>query len=387
MINLNPDRTIVHMDLDSFFVSVECLKNPELKGKPLIIGGSSDRGVVASCSYEARKFGVHSAMPSKLARKLCPQAIWIRGDMEDYSKQSALIRDVIDSKAPLFEQASIDEFYLDISGMDKFFGCYKWTKELREYIIKESGLPISFGLSLNKTVSKVATNESKPNGQLQIPFGTEKQFLAPLPVSKIPMIGKKSTELLNSLGVVDVSTLSQMPVKVLESLFGKNGIVLWQRANAIDDSPVIPFSERKSISSENTFDTDTIDVKMIHGLLTKMVEEISFKMRDEARLAGCITVKLKYSNFDTFTRQETIPYTSSEAVLIEKAKELFDKLYDRRLLIRLIGVRLSNFVRGHQQITLFDDTIESVKLHLALDKIRKKYGDDIVGRAVGRGKK
>ena len=196
----DPDRTIVHMDMDSFFVSIECLERSELKGKPLIIGGSSDRGVVASCSYEARKFGVHSAMSSKMAKRLCPQAIWLQGDMEKYSKYSGMITDIIADKAPLYEKASIDEFYLDVSGMDKFFGCFKWTGELRQYIIKQSGLPISFGLSANKTVSKIATGESKPNGQLQIPYGTEKSFLAPMPVRKIPMIGPKTSEYLNNLG-------------------------------------------------------------------------------------------------------------------------------------------------------------------------------------------
>ncbi|WMJ74700.1 DNA polymerase IV [Cytophagaceae bacterium ABcell3] len=376
------DRNIVHMDLDSFFVSVECLEHSELKGKPLIIGGHSDRGVVASCSYEARRFGVHSAMPSKMARKLCPQAIWLHGDMEKYSRYSRLVTDIIADKAPVFEKASIDEFYLDVSGMDKFFGCYKWTGELKQLIVKESGLPISFGLSLNKMVSKVATGESKPDGQLQIPFGTEKAFLAPMPIKKIPMLGPKTAEHLNSLGVTDVATLAAMPVKVLQSLYGKNGIVLWERANAIDDTPVTPYTERKSISNETTFETDTIDVKMIQNTIIKMVEGLAWSLRRENWLTGCVTIKIKYANFDTHTRQMSIPYTSMDDILINTAKALFAQLHSRRMLIRLIGVRFSHLVHGSYQISLFDDPVKKIGFYEALDKIRNKYGDDSVGRAV-----
>ena len=337
-------RTIVHMDLDSFFVSVELLKRPELIGKPVIIGGSSDRGVVASCSYEARKFGVHSAMPSKMAKFRCPHAIWIQGDMEEYSKYSKLVREIINSKAPLYEQASIDEFYLDVSGMDRFFGCFKWTKELRQYIIKESGLPISFGLSKNKTVSKVATNEAKPNGQMNIEFGTEKGFLAPLKVEKIPMIGEKSVELLNSVGVTTVNTLSKMPIGILQSLFGKSGFIMHQRANAIDNTPVIPYSEAKSISTERTFGEDTTDIRMLRSTILTMVEKLGFDLRSQKFLTGCLTIKIKYSDFNTVTKQKSISYTSLDEKLRDTAIELFEKLYDKRLLIRLVGVRFSHLL-------------------------------------------
>mgnify|MGYP001246055201 CR=1 FL=1 len=381
--NINdPNRTIVHMDLDSFFVSVECRDNDALKGKPIIIGGSGDRGVVASCSYEARKFGVHSAMSSKMARRLCPQAIWIRGDMEKYSKCSNEITEIIAESAPVFEKSSIDEFYLDVSGMDRFFGCYKWTNELKQRIMKQSGLPISFGLSVNKTVSKIATGEGKPNGAKEVPSGTEKSFIAPMPVSKIPMIGEKTTQYLNSLGIVDVKTLSNMPVEVMQSLLGKNGIVLWQRANAIDHTPVEPYSERKSVSTETTFETDTIDVKMIRSVILKMVEELCFSLRKEGWLTGCITLKLRYSNFDTCTKQKSIPYTASDEVLMQHIKELFENLYNRRMLIRLVGVRLSHLVHGNYQISLFEDSEKKINLYQAMDKIRYKFGEDKVGRAV-----
>lgn len=383
MIQDNEKRSIVHMDLDSFFVSVEVKKRRELAGKPVIIGGSSDRGVVASCSYEARKFGVHSAMPSKMARLLCPHAIWIKGDMEEYSRESKVIREIISDKAPVFEQASIDEFYLDISGLDKFFGCMKWTSELRQYVMKEAELPISFGLSKNKMVSKVATGESKPNGQLQIPFGNEKQFLSPLGVEKIPMIGRKTAEQLQQVGVVDVKTLSAMPVKILESMFGKTGPLLWQRANGIDHTPVEPYSERKSLSTETTFETDTIDVKMLRAKMLKMVEELCFSLRKENFLTGCLTVKLRYSNFDTQTKQCSFLYTSSDEFLMEKVTDLFEKLYNKRMLVRLIGVRLSDLVHGNYQISLFDDPKRTINLYQAMDKIRAKHGEHILGRAIG----
>ncbi|WP_028980534.1 DNA polymerase IV [Sporocytophaga myxococcoides] len=381
--NINdPNRTIVHMDLDSFFVSVECKENKELKGKPVIIGGSGDRGVVASCSYEARKFGVHSAMSSKMARRLCPQAIWIRGDMEKYSRYSNEITEIIAESAPVLEKASVDEFYLDVSGMDRFFGCYKWTTELKQRIMKQSGLPISFGLSVNKTISKIATGEGKPNGAKEVPSGTEKGFIAPMPVSKIPMVGEKTTQYLNSLGIVDVKTLSNMPLEVMQSLLGKNGIVLWQRANAIDHTPVEPYSERKSVSTETTFEADTIDVKMIRSIILKMVEELCFSLRKEGWLTGCITLKLRYSNFDTCTKQKSIPYTASDEVLMQHIKELFDSLYNRRMLIRLVGVRLSHLVHGNYQISLFEDSAKKINLYQAMDKIRYKFGEDKVGRAV-----
>ncbi|MBX9851135.1 MAG: DNA polymerase IV [Cytophagaceae bacterium] len=370
------------MDLDSFYISVELLEKPELRGKPLIVGGSSDRGVVASCSYEARKFGVHSAMSSKIAKRLCPQAIWLKGDMEKYSKYSNIVTEIIEAKAPLFEKSSVDEFYLDVSGMDKFFGCFKWTNELKQHIMKETGLPISFALSANKTVSKIATDEVKPNGQIHIPFGTEKAFLAPMPVRKIPMVGPKTAEHLNSLGIMEVGTLAQMSIEKIKSLFGENGITLWERANGIDDSPVEPYSERKSISNETTFEADSADVKMLHSTIIKMVEGLAFSLRKENLLTGCVAIKIKYSDFEVHTKQISIPYTSNDEVLIAKAKECFEKLYEKRRMIRLIGVRFTNLVHGNYQISLFDDTVKKINFYEALDKVRMKYGDDIAGRAV-----
>lgn len=377
-----PDRTIVHLDLDTFFVSVERLVNSKLVGKPVIIGGTSDRGVVASCSYEARRFGVHSAMPMKMALKLCGDAIVVRGDMEQYSKYSRLVTEIIAEKAPVYEKASIDEHYLDITGMDRFFGSLKWTHELRERIICESGLPISLGLSVNKTVSKIATGEAKPNGEIQVELPRVKPFLAPLSIRKIPMLGLKSYQLLRSMGVVNIDTLSRIPPEMMEKLMGKNGIGIWKKANGIDNAPVMPYSERKSISTETTFEQDSIDVVRMREILGTMVEKIAFSLRKKGRLTGCITVKIRYSNFDTHTLQKTIPYTSFDHVLAKLALELFDRLYQRRMLIRLIGVRFSHLVSGVQQLDMFEDTPEMVSLYQALDRIRKRYGTMSVQKAV-----
>jgi len=375
-------RSVAHFDLDAFFVSVECLKNPELKGRPLIVGGG-ERGVVAACSYETRKFGVHSAMPIKLAKRLCPQAMIIGGDMENYSLYSKLVTEIIRSKVPLYEKASIDEFYIDMSGMDKFFGLSKFTFELRQYITKETGLPISYALASNKLVSKVATNEAKPNGRLEIPFGNEKPFLAPLSVSKLPMVGKQTTDLLRQMGVDKVHVLSEIPLEMLSSLFGRNGIELWRRANGIDESPVIPYSEQKSISTESTFHADTIDMTFLGSELVRMTEKIAFELRQQNKMAGCITVKVRYSDFDTVTRQASIPYCASDHVLLQKAKELFTQLYDRRQLVRLLGIRFSSLIPGNYQINLFDDTECMIKLYQSIDHIKRRFGNQLLRRAIG----
>jgi DNA polymerase-4 len=375
------DRNIIHFDLDAFFVAVECKKNPSLKGLPLIVGGSSRRGVVAACSYEARRFGVHSAMPMYLALQLCPDARVISGDMEAYSQHSHIVTEIIAEKAPLFEKASIDEFYIDASGMDRYFGAFKWAVELRKHIIKESGLPISLGLSVNKLISKIATAEFKPNAQKQIPAGTEKEFLAPLGVEKIPMIGKQTASFLYDMGVRTVATLREMPMNFLVSAFGKNGVSLWNKAHGIDDSPIVPHSEAKSISTESTFDADTMDTAKLKSILIAMVEKVAFQLRDQGKLTSCVTVKVRYTNFDTETKQLKIPYTSSDYVLLQTVTALFDKLYNRRMLIRLVGVRLSGLLHGSHQIDLFNDTAASVNLYEAIDFIKHKHGAEKLIRA------
>ncbi|HEY3370517.1 MAG TPA: DNA polymerase IV [Prolixibacteraceae bacterium] len=377
------DRTIVHMDLDTFFVSVERLGNTALIGKPVIIGGLSDRGVVASCSYEARRYGVHSAMPMKMALNLCRDAAVIRGDMDQYTKYSRLVTDVIAAKAPVYEKASIDEHYLDITGIDRFWGAAKWTHELRQSIIRETGLPISFGLSANKTVSKIATGEAKPNGEKQVENNSIQAFLNPLSIKRIPMVGAKTYQLLRSMGVSTIQNLSFIPLEMMESVLGKSGIDIWRKAHGIDFSPVVPYSEEKSISKERTFETDTIDVLMLNQLLSSMVEKLCFKLRKKEKLASVVTVKIRYANFDTHTVQKKIAYTSLDHVMIATVRELFKRLYERRMMIRLVGVKFGGLVSGVQQLDLFDNNEKKIRLYLSMDKIRLHYGSDSILRASG----
>ncbi|MDO1513298.1 DNA polymerase IV [Maribacter confluentis] len=380
-------KTILHIDLDTFYVSVERLNNRELQNKPLLVGGTGDRGVVAACSYETRGYGVHSGMPMKMARELCPEAFVIRGNAGEYSKHSDVVTEIIKEYVPVFEKSSIDEFYADLSGMDRFFGCYQYASEMRKKIIRETGLPISFGLSANKVVSKVATNEAKPNNQLKIDEGLEKPFLAPLSIKKIPMVGDKTYQTLRNLGLRQVRTVQEMPMEVMQRVLGANGGVIWKRANGIDNTPVIPFCERKSISTERTFDKDTIDVNRLRGILIAMTENLAYQLRRGEKLTACISVKIRYSDFNTYSKQLRIPYTSADHILIPKILDLFKNLYNRRLLVRLIGIRFSHLVTGNYQINLFDDTEEILSLYNAMDEIRKRYGDKSVLRASGMGAK
>ncbi len=375
-------RQIIHMDQDTFFVSVARLTRPELRGQPVLIGGSSDRGVVASCSYEARAFGVHSAMPMRLARQLCPQAILVRGDMDEYSRQSRIITEIITERAPVVEKTSIDEHYIDVTGMDRYFGCLTWAHELRERIIRETGLPISLGLSTSKTVSKIATGQAKPSGERRVDPGGEKAFLAPLSIRKIPGLGGKSYSLLRNMGVEQIATLQRLDPELMERVMGKSGISIWQKANGIDVAPVVPYSEKKSISKEETFGQDTTDMQLLRKTIITMVDRLAFELRRSGKVASTVVVKIRYANFDTHDRQETIPYTSADHVLSKKALELFGKLYSRRMLIRLIGVKLTGLVAGNYQISLFDDTAEQVNLYQALDKIRLRFGADSVMKAI-----
>ena len=379
-------RAVMHMDLDTFFVSCERLMDRRLIGKPVMIGGTSDRGVVAACSYEARKYGVHSAMPMRMAKQLCPDAIILRGNSGVYSKFSNMVTDIIKEEVPLYEKTSVDEFYADLTGMDRFYGCHKFASELRQRIIKETMLPISFGLSQNKTVSKIATGEAKPNNEIEVSKGTEKTFLAPLSVKKIPMVGDKTYRTLCDLGVKRIKTIQEMPIEVMEKVFGKNGIMIWKKANGIDNSPVIPYQERKSISTERTFDKDTIDTVKLEGILTAIAENLVYQLRRGNKLTACITVKIRYSDVQTYTLQKRIPYSASDNTIIPIVMELYRKLYQRRMLVRLIGVRFSHLVEGGHQINLFDDS-NTIKLYQAMDHIRERYGDRSIMRASGMGAK
>ena len=373
-----PVKYIAHFDLDAFFVSVELLKKPELKGKPLIVGGDGKRGIVAACSYEARKYGIQSAMPSITAKRLCPDAIFLKGSYQEYSSYSRQVTDIIANAVPHYEKASIDEFYIDMSGMDKFFGISQYTKELRETIIRETGLPISYGLSTSKLVSKMATNEAKPNGFLEIPAGKETAFLWPLTVDKIPGVGKQTVIQLQSMGINTIEQLAKTSIDQLEYSFGKWGKRMWEKAHGIDHNPVEPYNEQKSLSHENTFHEDYSDVNFLHKELVRLCEECAFNLRQDKKLTGCVTVKIRYADFKTVSRQEVIDYTALDDVLIAKVKSLFNKLYRKGNKVRLLGVRFSHLIPFNIQMNLFDQSREKLQLYKTIDKIKSQFGYDVI---------
>ncbi len=376
-----PLRYIAHFDLDSFFVSVEILNNPSLKGKPVLVGGY-ERGVVAACSYEARKFGIHSAMPMKRALQLCPQAIVTNASRDQYSKYSRWVTDIIAAKVPLYEKASIDEFYIDLTGMDKFFGVSKYTQQLRKEIIEKTGLPISAGLSSARFISKMATNEAKPNGFLEIPHGKEKEFLWPLAVEKINGVGKETEIKLKSLGFYKIEDLAKSTPDFLEKHLGKWGESLWRKAHGIGSAEVITDWEQKSMSHENTFDKDYFDIDFLHKELVRLTEKTCYGLREDEKLTGCVTVKIRYADFETITRQEVIDYTALDDELIAKAKDIFNKAYQKGRPVRLLGVRFSQLIPFTLQMSLFDNKVEKLQLYKAVDDIKDRFGSKSLTKAV-----
>ncbi len=375
---------IAHFDLDSFFASVELIKNPELKGKPVIIGGDRIRGIVTTCTYEARKLGIHSAMAMKVALRLCPTAIVIPGNFSDYVKYSKWVTQIIADAAPLFEKASIDEFYVDLNGMNVYFDPLEWTIALREKIIKETGLPISFGIGKNKLVAKMATNEAKPNGFLQVPLGKEKEFLAALSVDKIPGVGEQAKEILNYHGFHLIGDIHKISSSDFEKLVGKWGAELYQQSLGIHTSIVSPYRESKSISNENTFEQDTANVDFLMKEMVHMVEKICFSLRSEEKLASCVAVKIKYANFETVSKQMSIPSTSADDEVLAVAKNLFHKLYNKGKLIRLLGVKISNLTNDTVQTNLFQNTEKKNVLYKTIDEVKNRFGSDLVHRASGQ---
>jgi DNA polymerase-4 len=369
-----PQRYIAHFDLDSFFVSVEVVKDPSLKGKAVLVGGSSERGVVAACSYEARKFGIHSAIPMKKAMKLCPHATVLKGSHADYGHYSRIVTDIIASRAPLFEKASIDEFYIDLTGMDKYFDPYKWTIDLRQEIIDKTGLPISFALASNKMIAKIATDEAKPNGYIKVEPGFEKEFLAPLKVSKIPGVGEHTYQTLLSMGIKTIKDISEFDKTELEKVLGKYGGELWIKSQGIHTGEVTAYHEAKSISTENTFEENKTDVNFLLSELVRMTERVGYELRQDKKLTGCIAVKIRYGDFSTFSRQQAINVTLRDDELIRVAKDLFDKLYKAGTPVRLLGVRLSDLTNEPVQANLFDDAGKKNDLYKAIDDVKNKFG-------------
>lgn len=376
-----PQRYIAHLDLDSFFVSVEMLHDPSLRGKPVIVGGSRDRGVVTTCSYEARKFGVRSAMPMKTAMKLCPQALIVKGTRGEYSRYSRWVTDIIAAKAPLFEKASIDEFYIDLTGMDKYFDPFEWTIALRKEIMEQTQLPISFGLATNKMVAKIATDEAKPNGYLFVKPGMEKDFLAPLPVNKFSGVGEHTYKKLQEMGIYTIQQLSETPVFVLEKKLGKYGPELWKKSQGIHESAVHPYHESKSISTENTFEENKTDEAFLLSELVRMTEKVAYELRQDKKLAGCIAVKIRYPDFETTSRQTTIDYTMRDDELIPVAIDLFNQLYRKGQPVRLLGVRLSELTGHVLQGSLFQDNGKRDELYKAIDAVKSKFGKTALKKA------
>lgn len=379
------ERAILHLDLDAFFASVECLRNSRLRDKPLLIGGTRQRGVVSSCSYEARRFGIRSGMPMKLALQRCPEAVVLRGDPEVYDRYSRLITQIVAEEVPLFEKASIDEFYADLSGLDTHIGCWRWSRELRQKVKASSGLSISMGLAVNKLVAKVSTNEAKPNGERLIQPGNEKHFLGPLAVGKLPGVGPSTTRKLHLMGVQSVETLGSIPPRLLRRAFGKQGQALWEKANGIDDRPVIPYLARKSISTEQTFQIDTINIHKMKGIIARMVGELAFDLRNKKQLTACVSLKLRYADFNTYTKQRRITHTANESELLACSLQLFEELYTRRQLVRLVGLRFSKLVAGYTQVDLFRDTRQEQDLQEAMDRVRRRFGKQSIQRGISLG--
>jgi DNA polymerase-4 len=375
-----PQPYIAHFDLDSFFVSVELLNNPSLKGKPVLVG-SIERGVVATCSYEARKFGIHSAMPMKRALQLCPEAIVTNASRHQYGKYSRWVTDLIAEKVPLFEKASIDEFYVDLTGMDRFFGASKFAQELRKHITQQTGLPLSCGLASARFIAKMATNQAKPNGFLQVSPGQEKEFLWPLSIDKINGVGEQTAQLLKSKGIYTIEDIARTPLPLLTSYVGKWGESLWEKSQGIGSTEIYTEWEQKSVSHEHTFDQDHTDPRFLLQQIVLLCVETAADVRSEEKLAGCVTVKIKYSNFEIVSKQETIDYTALDDVITAKAKLLFQQLYQPGRPVRLLGVRCSQLVAINLQMSLFEKTAEKLQLYQTMDEINERFGKDALTKA------
>jgi DNA polymerase-4 len=381
---VKPQQThIAHFDLDAFFVSVERILDPSLVGKALILGGSRERGVVSTCSYEARKFGVRSAMPMARATALCPHAIVMKGTRGQYSKYSQWVTDIIAAKAPVFEKASIDEFYIDLTGMDRFFEPLQWTINLRQEIMETTGLPISFGLASGKMVAKMATNAAKPNGYLQVLPGCEQAFLGPLPVGEIPGVGEHMLKNLNALGIMKISDLAAFPVQLLEKYFGKYGEILAQKATGVYAGTIHTTHESKSISTEHTFFENTADQDYLQSELLRMTEKLGFELREEQKMTRCVAIKIRYPDFSTHTKQVAIKSTSYDDEIIRIVRDLFRQLYDGKQQVRLIGVRFSDLTAASVQTDIFENRVKKANLYAAIDGVKNRFGKGKLARGKG----
>ena len=375
-------RTIFHLDLDAFFVSVERIIDPSLEGKPVIVGANPEygRGVVAACSYEAREYGLHSAMPIRQAYRLCPNGIYLHGHHGEYSRFSKAVKYILEQYAPMLEQASIDEFYMDFTGCRHIYGSlFAFAQKLQKEVWDRLSLPCSIGIASNKTVAKIASDCMKPKGITYVLPGMEKEFLSPMPVETIPGVGKVTLESLHSKGFYTIGDITKLSEDYFTAAFGKWGIDLWRKAHGEGSEYLSPPQDRKSISKERTYGEDVTDKKKIEGTLFKLTGEVCQMLRDRNWQTSTISIKLRYSDFVTITRAKTVKPTDDDKTVFETALKLFRNSYTRRVSVRLIGIHITNFCEyGEQEVLFADKEVLREKMLRAVTKIRDKYGYDVI---------
>jgi len=370
-------RQIMHIDLDAFFVSVEQAENPELKGKPVVVGGRPDqRGVVASASYEARTFGLHAGMPLTTASRLCPQAIFIQGSFPKYRQASQRFMAILADFSPYLEPVGLDEAYLDVTGFESLYGSiHHMAVAIKKRIKDELGLCASIGIASCKVVTKVASELSKPDGLIEVAAGQEHSFLSPLPITRLPGIGKKTERILNGLGINTIAQLSTMPPSALKSHFGAFGEILWRYSRGIDDRKVAPPAEAKSISRETTFGKDTRDHSLLKATLRYLSERVGSQLRQQGKQARCVTLKLRYADFTTITRRHTLKQSSdSDQTIFNTGVGLLNQALSQQK-VRLIGIGVSNLTEPGRQLDMLSSSARRLEqLDKAIDRIRQKYG-------------
>ena len=382
---MSSDRQILHVDLDAFFVSVERVLNPDLNGKPVIVGGDPDgRGVVSCASYEARAYGIHAAMPLKQAARLCPQAVFIRGTFARYREASARFMAILGEFTPLLEPMGLDEAYLDLTGFEPLYGPVRETAmRIKSKVHSDLGVTASVGIATSKLVAKIASDMEKPDGLVVVAPGEERSFLAPLPIEKMPFAGPKTREALRPLGVKTIGGLAALPLSVLKSRLGSHGEVLHQYARGIDDREVEPPQEAKSISRETTFAENTLDIAFIKATLRYQSERVGAELRCGGRRARCVTLKLRYSDFETVSRSRTLKETfSDDQTIFDIGTELLDKvLAQRRRPVRLVGIGVSGMAGDGRQLSMLDASTERrEQLNQVIDKLRQRYGFSLIQR-------
>ena len=372
----SPSRCM-HLDMDTFFVSVERLLDPALIGRPVIVGGTPyQRGVVSGCSREARRYGVHSAMPLRRAYELCPQAVFLHPNFSHYAEYSERVAELLADAAPVLEKASIDEFYLDLSGCGRALGNEGvWTAGLKRTVTGELHLPLTYGVARNKLVAKVATTVGKRAGDLRVPEGEEAPFLAPHAIRLLPGIGEVLERELLAMGVPLIGDIARLTPQILSHLYGKNGRTLHERARGIDASPIVPYRRQKTLSAEHTFDEDVLEPRTVLAALKQLALRVGRDLRARRFLSRTITLTLRYADFVTVSKTLHCDYTAADHVLYRIAERCFDDLYTRRVRVRLVGIGTADLIDDYEQLFLFTDEEEKHdQLYRGLDAIRERFG-------------